>query len=467
MAKTQRFGLNYFGGDVEGALSEEGGKFTNRDRRTIDRVLAAFETHDHSGGDRLADPSGVPALTLFTTGGGLQAATTFYYRIAYVDRYGLETAASDEVSVTTPGSILPPQAPRVEAVAGGALGEGLHWIAATVHAGGQETQLSAPSLITISDLNTIRVTFPDGLPVGAEQVSIWRQGPLDSGFTRLETVSAVGFTEYLDDGSIPPDDCACDPSHLPPRTNQTGSTARVEIEVPAADIAAPTDVQRWRVYRTTVPGVYDAASLVAEVSDTDAELGGALVGTFIDTGLTGLLLGKPLDVSQTLTPSVEVGGGAGGAGGQLFVNDANDVTWRVWADLDGVITTSALETAVGSVDQGFVLQASDATLYRVTIGLDGVLEATEVVTVPAGERSYGYTEGPHLPTIDGTVTYQLGIDVDGALVTYGDASARGLTYMPERAEPDAPLAGGVMWVGADGGLRFKGRDGTTTLIAPA
>lgn len=463
MATTQRFGFEYFGGDTEGALSDKGSKFTNRDRRTLDRLLAAFEMHDHSGGDRLEDPSEAPALTLLPTGGGLAAGTTFYYRIAYVDAYGLETAASAEVSVTTPAPTLPPQAPRVEAVEGGTLDPGLYWIAASVIVDGKETQLSAPSLITISDWNTIRVSFPDGLPAGADQVSIWRQGPLDGGFTRLVTLDAATFVSWDDDGTIPPDDCACDPSHLPPAINQTGATARVQVDVPAADIALPTDVERWRVYRTTTSGVYGAASLVAEVSDTDEEAGGLLVGTFIDDGLTGLLLGAPLEQSQTITPSTDIGGG--GAGGQLFIADASGTTWRIWSDLDGVITTSPLSTPVEGVDTGFGLQASDGTMYRVTISTDGALETIEGWV--AGERSHELGDGPHLPTTDGASTFQLAVDPDGVLETLGDAELRGEVHLPERDEPPTPLAGGVMWVGTDGGLRFKGKAGTVTLIASA
>lgn len=463
MAKTQRFGFHFFGGDTEGALSDDGAQFTNRDRQTIDRLLASFETHDHAGGDRLADPTAGPTLTLFPEGGGLDADTTFFYRVSYVDKYGLETAASDEASVTTGSAVPAPPPPRVEAIAGGTLDDGIYWIAATQLKGGKETTLGEPSLITISDLKTIHITFPEGLDPAADQVSIWRQGPLDGGFTRLATLDAVTFVSYDDDGSIPADDCACDPSHLPPQNNETGSTARVQVDVPAVDIAVPTDVQRWRIYRTTISGNYDNASLVAEVADTTTEGGDELVGEFIDDGLTSLLLGQPLGTSQTLAPSVEIEGGGGGAGGQFFLADSNGVVWRLWVDLDGAITTSQLEVAPADASTAAILTASDASLHRLTVGIDGVLETG----VPlGGERTFAFNEGPHLPSPDGATTFQLGVDPDGTLVTVGDLVDRVL-HLPTRDEPAVPTTGGVMWVGADGALRFKGQAGTVTLIAPA
>jgi hypothetical protein len=113
VARTTRFGLTRFGGPLGGSITDEGGRFAAVDPQTVDRLLAAFESHVHAGGARLLDPTGPATLALITDSGTLAASTTYYYRVAYRDQFGLETAASDEVALTTPGPVLPPSPPAL------------------------------------------------------------------------------------------------------------------------------------------------------------------------------------------------------------------------------------------------------------------------------------------------------------------------------------------------------------------
>lgn len=467
-SRTQRFGLNHFGGTTPGSLSDDAGKFTGRDRQLIDRLLGAFEVHTHQGGGKLEDPVESPTVALATSGGALPAGTTFYYRVSYVDQYGLETAAGPEISVTTPSGLSAPPTPAVTAIAGGVLEAGIYYYAATWHAAdGTETTISAPAVINLlGDLPTVRLSFADPIPLDAAQVSIWRQGPLDAGFTRLATVTTTAFTHYDDDGSIASDPCACDPENLPPDTNETNATSVAAITLPAAEITPPTLVRKWRVYRTTTQGSYSAGSLLAEVSETADELTGALVDTYNDDGTATLMGGAPLEVSQTLKPSAELaGGGGGGVGGQIFLADAGGTTWRLYSSAYGALHTEALTTPVEDADAGFALVDLVGTPWRLTVGTDGVLTTTQAVALD-GERTWAYGTGPHVPTSDATVTWRLGVDQAGVLVTYGDATRGSRIFLEARDdEPPTPVGGGVLYVTDTGQLRFKGPDGAVWNVA--
>lgn len=464
-SKTQRFGLNHYGGAVPGSLSDDGGKFTGRDRQLIDRLLAAFEVHNHQGGERLADPVSAPAVTLDPNGGALPAGTTFFYRVSYVDQYGLETAAGPEVSETTPAALEAPPTPAVTAVSGGVLEAGIYYHAATWHAAdGTETTLSAPAVINLQgDLQTVRVSFADPIPAGATQVSIWRQGPLDSGFTRIATVTTTGFTYYDDTGSVASDPCACDPENMPPDTNETNATSRIRLTLPSAEISPPTLVQKWRVYRTTTSGSYPASSLMAEVTETADELTGALVDFWIDDGSAEPTAGQPLELSQTLRPSTDVGG-SGGVGGQVFIADANGATWRLYASGSGQLVTEKLSTPVSATVSAFVLVDSIDKPWRVTVGTDGVLSTIQQAAL-TGEREWAHGTGPHLPTSDGSVTWRLGVATDGALETFGDLERANRVYLEPRAEPTTPTEGAVLWVTDAGELKFKNHLGTVATLA--
>lgn len=461
MAETRRFGLSFFGGGVDGALSDRDGKFTSRDRQTIDRLLAAYETHRHEGGTRLANPSAPPTLTLQPGAGSLPAGTTFFYRVSYIDQFGLETAASGESSVTTPTSIPPPQAPGVDARPGGTLGPGVHLYAATLTTlDGSETTLSAPTAVNLlGDFGTVRVSFPDGLPLGADQVHIWRQGPLDSFFTRIGSVPVAGFAFFDDDGSVAPDPCACEPDKLPPDINETNATSAIMVSIPAGDVALPTNVRRWRIYRSTASGNYPADSLVAEVTETVQEGGELLISSYVDDG-SPIQLGYPLDISQTITPSVELDVSGVGSGAVLM-SDSTGQAWQVTAAPDGALLTSQIVT-VAEPPRDIYLDDPVGLPWRVTIDTDGGL-ITSQEPIQAGSRAFNFGEGPRLATSRGDVSFELSIDASGALETFGTEAA--WVEVPARtADPAAPVEGGRMYADEEGAPFYRSNDGDVNTV---
>lgn len=455
MARTQRFGLETFGGDVDGALGDKGGKFTRGDRLLIDRVLSALEAHSHSGGSRLADPSAAPALTLDTANGILDA-NTYYYTVTYVDQFGLETAMSTEASVTTASAVSRPQGPGLVAEAGGTLDEGLYTYALSAHKGGGETTLSTMATITLTDLNTVRVSIPGGLPVGADSISIWRQGPTETWFTRVHTQADA--SDWLDDGSVAADPNACEPANQPQTENTTGASSQVTIEAPTGDLVQPTLATRWRIYRTTTSGVYGPKSLLADVADTTTDGGVQLVESFVDDGSVALSWGSPPLESQTLIPSPTVTGGGGAGGGGVILRDASDGLWRLVCDREGRIVTRAIPSVTGVDaslfgDLGVSLDDSNGTSWRVTVGTDGAV-ATAIGSV-AGEPDYTYARGPDLPTFDGAVSYRLSISTTGVLTTLGeyDGSAVegfGVTKLHVGPTPPPNPENGTVWLDTTG-----------------
>lgn len=415
MALTERFGLSRVGGAAGGSLTGDGFKYTDQDRRTIDRILNAFETHSHTGGDRLADPAAAPGLVLDSTNGTLAGGITYYYRISYIDRFGLETAASPEVAVATPGQVSSPSRPTLVAQStGGTLTAGLYSYALTAESGDYETQLGPESIIQLlSDRDAIELTLP-ALPAGADSFGVWRRGPDDSGFTKIGTTSAATI---LDDGTVPSDPCACDPDNLPPQENRTNSTNAVVVTVPNPALLqdAASDIARWRIYRATSPGGYGAKSLVAEVTDLDDD--GFLVTSYTDLGGTPAQ-GGPLERSQTLTPSVAISGG-GGAGGQLFLGDGVD-TWRISVGYDGILNTTKLSSPITDIDEVIALTSPTAGTFLLTIDAGGVLTTTSGTDPEA--TLYENGAGPHLPSPNGVVTFQLEVTDDGELETHGDVA---------------------------------------------
>src|SRR3954454_20664252 len=90
------------------SLQKNGNAALDLDRITLDDLLWALAQHSHDGTDALADPDGPPSLVSTGSGGALPPDPTYYYRVSYVDRWGLETGASDEATITTGASIDPP-----------------------------------------------------------------------------------------------------------------------------------------------------------------------------------------------------------------------------------------------------------------------------------------------------------------------------------------------------------------------
>ncbi len=301
MARTQHYGFNKFG--AEGRISDEGYKFSLRDRDLIDAVLQSFSTHNHQAvSSNILDgpPTGIFLVpTLITNLGALQAGRDYYYKFSYLDANGNETAASSAILASTPDATVPPES-QILATAdtGGSLLAGTYKYALGFYqdAGGLTT---APNLSTIvvptgTSTNTITIPLPL-VPDGIDGWNIYRKGPGDLEYWLLISV-ADGPTEYVDDGSVNPD---C--TKRRPAANTTNSTNSVQLDLPVSELPLDTQVVSWRLYRTSSAGSYSANSLVATVVETTTEGGADLVTTFTDAG-DPPSLGIPLD--QTAVPQV-------------------------------------------------------------------------------------------------------------------------------------------------------------------
>ena len=366
MGHTERYGLNQFGGSQGGDLSDEGYKFSIRDRETIDRLLAAFEGHRHTGGlattwaattaygagarvlpsDRnghvylaitpgisasseptwptgaaatvddnevtwqeggseattqLPDPAGLPSAEVADDdAASLPAGTDLYYRVGFVDAYGLETAASDEVLVTTPDPLPIPDPPSAVTVAGGTLEDGPYYYAVSFwqEDGNLETELSDTTYVTCEvGNNTVELELPP-LETGADGWKLYRLGPSEADLLWLATQLAADGTTYSDDGST----AITEPVQFPPEENTTNSRNKVTITAPdVLDDEVPAGVKKWRIYRSYLSGDYPDQSLVHEVVETTEMGGSILVAEWEDLG-DPLLDGIPLDTSTTLNP---------------------------------------------------------------------------------------------------------------------------------------------------------------------
>lgn len=380
---TTRFGLSYFGGATPGSLADDGAKFTLDDPQVLDRILAALEAHTHTGGDQLADPADPPTADLATIGGTLPSDRTYYYCVSFVDQFGLETRAGDEVDVQTPQSVLTPAGPAVEAVSGGDLGAGLYYYALTIVTDADETQLSEPTLIGITEgTGTAILTLPV-LPADGQQFRIWRQGPSESGFSKIGLSADLTF---VDDGSVEADPCACDPANLPPADNTTNSTNVITISLSDMDTTVITlpgqNIRAWRLYRTEVSGNYGAESLVEEVvaRQDPQDLTSPLVTSWIDYG-DPTINGRPRPYSQTLRPpglylfplmdelpdpAEYPAGYSLIVDGVLYVNLAG-----VWSSVGGAGTTTSPQTTAPWPD--FILTGADGRRWRQTVDATGAL----------------------------------------------------------------------------------------------
>jgi len=298
MGKTQYFGLNKFG--QEGSISDEGYKFSLKDRESIDALLYTLYQHSHSVqaiANIVTPPNHAPTLTLDTSGGILPAATDLYYRVSFLDIYGNETEGSVAAYVRTPNPYLePPIVELATAATGGTLISGIYRYALSFYKGTTETKAPNISTITVpagTSTNTVTITLPTH-PTGSTGWKVYRKGPGDIEYWLLDTIVAGGSppTTYVDDGTPAPD---CTKKR--PVSNTTNASNSVVVEIAASDLPLSDGVTSWRIYRTSIPGSYGTASLVATVTDTTTEGGADLVTSYPDVG-NSLLLGRPLDMTS-------------------------------------------------------------------------------------------------------------------------------------------------------------------------
>lgn len=427
MGKTTRFGFGTYGGPDGGNVTDDGSQFSYADKIALDKILSALEAHNHKGGDVCPDPTAGPQLTLSTSGGVLRPGTTYFYRSSHVDRYGLESAASAEVSVTTAAAALPPSQPVLTTDIGGVLPVGVyHYGLTQVGADGNETMLGPLALVNVlAGSQKAVIEFPP-LPAGST-FSVWRLNPNAVTFY-VSIARGVTSAFLVDDGTVfsvtDTEATEFDPSLQPPSVNLSSSSNKITAVVGDAALVG-TDggpIKRWRLYRTTQSGTYAASSLVTELTTTvNADGTGGLLSTIVDVGATPVV-GKPLDASQCLQPSVKiVSGGVGSGAFVLQSTSANSGRhWRVVATADGALFTLLAPGVAPPVDAtraDFFLMSANRTSWRVAVDDNGHLLTDTAVPPGAADTVFLPGAGPLIGTQNPTVEFVLGVTDDGALTT--------------------------------------------------
>lgn len=291
---TDNFGFTTVGpGET---LSKNGHAALTSDRSMLDSILFALTSHTHGGGERLASPTLAPDLSVEQgdPDAMLPGNRTYYYRYSFVDRYGLETAASPEAEITTPPGASGPTAPTLlHEPSGGTLNAGRYAYRITFsdYQGGETGPSDVASIVieSTSCSGTCRILLglPEA-PVVAPCINIYRAR---QGQTRFFFLAKVEGTQtFYDDGSITEDQ-----SITPPVSNTTGGQNRIDITVPSL----PEDVVAWRIYRAQSPGGYGSASLVHHVVEGTEESASDLLDTWSDRGMS-LGRGTPRMTSSTL-----------------------------------------------------------------------------------------------------------------------------------------------------------------------
>jgi hypothetical protein len=295
MGVTSNFGLNKFGS--EGRITDEGSKFSNKDRDTIDALLFTLYNHDHKlvNTTPLEGPDQSPGLAAASGSGTLGANTNYFYRISFTDTNGNETLASPASIVKTDAPLTTPPVLDVQtASTGGTLDPGTYKYALSYYqsSGGETT---APNISTVvapvgtsTNQNTITL---DTLPVGAFGWKIYRKEPGDSEYFFLASITS-GPT-YVDDGTTAPD---CTKKR--PTSNSTNAANSITISIHSLDLPLDSRVVSWRIYRGT-SGSFGERSLIAIQTETTTESGTDLVTAYTDNGDVGQT-GIPL--SQSAVP---------------------------------------------------------------------------------------------------------------------------------------------------------------------
>jgi hypothetical protein len=287
---TDRWGLSILSsGD---SLQSDGFKFTDADRRLIDRLLRyAAEEHRHTGatGEDLT-PDASLNLTLSTTGGTIASGARYYYRYTVIDEMGSESAPSPLSYMDTPSTVATPTAPALSYIGGtGALQPGGYSYVLSAYKGAstQETKATNSAFVTIPGAvqsNSVSLILPV-LPAGANGFNVYRKSPSGMHYLYITSVAAPSPLQvWVDDGSIEGD---CDRSL--PSVNRTGGTNAIGVSFPGA---TPFLNERWswRVYRSTDPNRW-GRSLLKTLNPIDDPPYTPL--SFYDTGLATSVGGPP------------------------------------------------------------------------------------------------------------------------------------------------------------------------------
>lgn len=290
LPETTHFGFTRIG-ELESVIAKNGGAALNADRVRLDDLLQAAMTHSHDGSPALGDPTDPPTLLGLPSGGGLPAASSYFYRVAYIDEHGMETAASPEETVTTPDPIDVPSAPSSNVLSsGGALEPGIYaYVITQVDSLGGETTPSPLNNVRVGagSTNIIQLDLPDLLP-GADSTKVYRSRPGQTLFYFVDSTTADTWSDIGD---------AEDQSITAPLENTTNSTNSVQVTIPLDFI--PLGCVSWKIYRASTSGGYDGNSLVHHVVEGLTETATTPVTVWTDIGDL-LEQGFPQNNSATL-----------------------------------------------------------------------------------------------------------------------------------------------------------------------
>lgn len=288
LQETEHFGFTRVGPGEP--WSKNGWSFSDLDRTTLDKLLYAAVNHTHTGEAALGDPTDPPTMTALPTGGTLPAATSYYYRVSFVDQWGLETAAGPEGSVTTANPLAPPTAPAITVeLSSGNVGVGVYsYVISFVDPYGGQTTASpmASAQVLSGATNRIRLDLPD-MPSGAVSVNIFRARPGQTSFYYLGNTAT---TSFYDTGS------AEDQTVIAPTVNTTNSQNSVQVTIPLGFI--PLGCFGWKIYRALSSGGYDGNSLVHWVTEGASDTDTTPRIMWTDTG-DSLLAGFPPDQNSS------------------------------------------------------------------------------------------------------------------------------------------------------------------------
>lgn len=277
-------------------LSSDGYKFTDADRRTIDRLLYLGAEGHHHRGEASTDnaPNTAPGLTIDTTQGALPPGKRVYYEFTFISPEGIETAASPSAHIDMPPAIVAPgAATAVVATTGGTLAPGQYFYALSAYktTDSQETPASVAVSVLVpagTSTNKVTLTLPT-LPGSADGFNVYRLAPSGGGYLHVATIDMTVMsppTTFIDDGSLTED---CD--RFAPTQNTTVTTNSVTVAIPGVSPALPGAGWTWRVYRT-----FNSADWTA-----------SLVATIVSGALTYLDLGTAASVGAPPSGSIGVG----------------------------------------------------------------------------------------------------------------------------------------------------------------
>ncbi len=295
MARTEHYGFNKIG-PGSGSLSDDGSKFTELDRDTIDTLIYNSYVHTHDGSNAETLPDLDPATLVELAGGSLPAGTPVYYTYTIVAPSGLETEGATVVSATTPTAVASPAAASlVFDNVGGVLTPGQYFYAITAYTGTTNSETTpSPDRATLTvppgtSTNQITVTLP-ALPAGATGFNIYRRKPGGVNYNHIFTTVGGGGSEVVDNGIQE------DPNRLMPTSNTTSVGIGYTVTLPFATTLLPSGYS-WKLYRTFANGNW-ARSLLHHVVEETAPASGIIVDFYDDSGTVATSTGEPPLVSQ-------------------------------------------------------------------------------------------------------------------------------------------------------------------------